>query len=62
MNEVVQKVTLKEWAASRFSQPPHEKTLRRWARELLIFPPPKKVGRTYYVEPTAEYMDYRRVS
>lgn len=34
-------------------------TLRRWCRTGKIYPAPKKHGRTYFVEETAEYVaDY----
>jgi hypothetical protein len=52
-----QKVTLEAWAAPRYCPPPSIKTLRRWARECRIFPAPEKVGRTYYVEPDARYIE-----
>jgi predicted site-specific integrase-resolvase len=32
-------------------------TLRRWVHEGLIQPPPKKIGKTYYVKPDAEYRE-----
>lgn len=54
------KVTLEEWASTRFNPPPNLDTLRRWARDLKIYPFPQKVGRTYYVEPDAEYRDLSR--
>jgi hypothetical protein len=56
------KITLRKWAESRYNPVPHDKTLQRWARDVLIIPPPEKVGRTYYVEPNAEYRDHKRVS
>lgn len=58
----MKKVTLQDWAREKYQPPPNKDTLRRWARDSKIFPPPEKVGRTYYVEPTAEYIDYRHVS
>lgn len=54
---MAKKITLEAWAAPRWSPPPSIKTLRRWARECRIFPPPEKVGRTYYVDPEARYID-----
>jgi hypothetical protein len=45
---------------SKYAPPPNLDTLRRWARDLKIFPFPQKVGRTYYVEPDAEYRDHRQ--
>lgn len=57
---MTQKITLEEWAKRRYSEPPNVDTLRRWARELKIFPFPVKHGRTYYVDPSAEYKEHRR--
>jgi hypothetical protein len=54
-----QKITLDEWAKRKYSPPPNVDTLRRWARDMKIFPFPQKVGRTYYVDPNAEYKDRR---
>lgn len=52
--------TLESWAAKRYGEAaPSIHTLRRWARDAKIFPLPKKHGRTYFVEETAEYIaDY----
>lgn len=50
------KVTLTTWAARHFEQPPVENTLRIWARQGRIVPTPVKIGRTYYVEPTAQHI------
>lgn len=54
------KITLEEWAKRHYQPPPNMDTLRRWARDLKIFPFPQKVGRTYYVQPDAEYRDHRQ--
>lgn len=54
---MTKKVTLEAWAAPRYDPPPSIKTLRRWARECRIYPAPEKVGRTYYVEKDARYID-----
>jgi hypothetical protein len=54
------KITLQAWAAPRYSPPPSIKTLRRWVREHRIFPRPELVGRTYYVDPDARYIDPRK--
>lgn len=54
---MTQKITLQAWAEPRYSPPPSIKTLRRWARECRIFPAPELVGRTYYVDPDARYID-----
>lgn len=51
------KITLEAWAAQLYDPPPSIKTLRRWARECRIFPAPQKIGRTYYCEPDARYID-----
>jgi hypothetical protein len=49
-------LTLPDWAKSRFgNNAPHIVTLRRWVREGRIFPIPKKVGKTWFVKPAAEY-------
>lgn len=50
------KVTLATWAASHFSPPPADRTLRLWVREGRIVPAPVKVGRSYYVDPAARHI------
>lgn len=50
------KVTLTTWAASHFSPPPADRTLRLWVREGRIIPAPVKVGRSYYVDPAARHI------
>ncbi|MDR5726732.1 MAG: excisionase [Terriglobia bacterium] len=52
--------TLETWAKRVYGDSaPSIHTLRRWARDAKIFPVPKKHGRTYFVEETAEYIsDY----
>ena len=50
------KITLAAWAAQEFDPPPAERTIRLWVREGRIVPPPLKIGRTYYVEPTARHI------
>ncbi len=51
-------LTLTDWAKARYGDAaPRLGTLRRWARESRIFPAPRKHGRTYYVQPDAEYLD-----
>lgn len=57
---MVAKITLEEWAKRHYQPAPNLDTLRRWAREMKIFPFPQKVGRTYYVDPNAEYRDFRQ--
>lgn len=49
-------VTLTEWATAMFSKVPHNNTLLRWVHEGRIQPQPKKVGREWWVRPTAEYV------
>lgn len=45
-----------EWAKAKFGEhAPHVNTLRRWVREGRIHPQPKKVGKTWFVKPHAEY-------
>lgn len=51
-------MTLEEWAAAVYgAQSPHIDTLRRWAREARIYPAAEKHGRTYFVTPSARYVD-----
>jgi hypothetical protein len=54
---VTKKIPLEEWAQARYEPPPSIHTLRKWARECRIFPLPEKVGRAYYVEQDARYID-----
>lgn len=49
-------VTLQEWAEATFSHPPHKHTLFRWANEGRIQPQARKIGRRWWVVPTAEYV------
>lgn len=60
MNAPKKLITLEAWAANIYGEhAPSIHTLRRWARNAKIFPIPKKHGRTYFVEETAEYIaDY----
>ncbi|QNK69473.1 excisionase [Variovorax sp. PAMC26660] len=50
------KITLAAWAAQQFDPPPAERTLRLWVREGRIVPAPLKIGRAYYVEPSARHI------
>lgn len=50
-------LTLQEWAARKFSKPPHVNTLRRWANDGLIIPQPVKFGREFHVKPDARYIE-----
>jgi len=52
-------ITLQAWAESIYGEAsPSLFTLRKWARNRNIVPPPRKHGRTYYVQPDAEYVSY----
>jgi predicted site-specific integrase-resolvase len=58
MNSIAQPkfVTLREWASIVFgTKPPHPNTLLNWVHAGRIQPAPKKMGRLWYVKPTAEY-------
>lgn len=46
-------LSLPLWAERRFDPPPAERTLRRWAKAGQIVPAPLKIGKTWYVQPTA---------
>jgi hypothetical protein len=50
------KVTLREWAASRYARVPHDNTLRTWAKNCWIFPVPEKHGRSYMVDEDARFI------
>lgn len=50
-------ITLAEWAESKFSQPYKKGTLWMWARTGRIYPPPEKIGRNWWVEPNAKYVN-----
>lgn len=52
-------LTLEEWAKQTYETPPTLNTLRRWAREGFIYPPPEKHGRSYFVSPSARYVEPR---
>lgn len=51
------KLSLEKWLIANFDPPPSMDTARRWVREGKIYPLPMKVGRAYYVEQDAEYVD-----
>jgi hypothetical protein len=53
------KITLPEWAAKNWSPPPTARTLATWASNGYIKPMPEKIGRTYYVQPDAKYIDQK---
>lgn len=53
-------IPVSEWAAEVFgAHKPHRTTLARWIENGLIRPMPRKVGRTYFCPPNAEYIDPR---
>jgi hypothetical protein len=53
-----QNLTLPVWAKNKFGDDsPHIVTLRRWVREGRIYPLPKKIGKTWFVVPNAEYLE-----
>lgn len=55
-------VTLEDWAKATYGErPPGIATLRRWARDARIYPAAVKHGRTYFVQPDAEYVDAARL-
>ncbi|WP_312939443.1 excisionase [Stutzerimonas balearica] len=52
-------LTLEEWAKQTYETPPTLNTLRRWARDGFIYPAPEKHGRSYFVSPSARYIEPR---
>lgn len=51
-------IPVSEWAVLVFGEhKPHPSTLLRWIHDGKIKPQPKKIGRTYFVAPTAEYVE-----
>lgn len=54
---MTKKITLEAWANAQFDPPPCAETRRRWVRGLRIWPRPLLIGRQYYVDPQAEYID-----
>ena len=55
-----QYVTLKEWAGSKFNEPPSIATLRAMVKADKFHPPAVKIGKAYYVEPGAKVVDPNR--
>lgn len=54
---MVRKVLLSEWAKDEFGEPiPGITTLNKYAKNGMIFPPPVKVGRSWRVEKTANFV------
>lgn len=54
------KITLKRWAAENFDPAPCVNTLRNWVKQGRIAPAPVFIGRAYWVEATARYIEDRR--
>ena len=53
-----QLIPVSNWASAVFGEHrPHANTLLRWIQNGRIKPQPKKVGRTYFCRPNAEYVD-----
>lgn len=51
-------IPLADWSELTFGdKKPHRNTLAKWVSDGLIRPYPKKIGRTYYVDPNAECVD-----
>jgi len=51
-------IPLSAWAEEMFGEhAPHRNTLYNWRRGGWIVPAPIKIGRRYFVEPTAVYAD-----
>ncbi|MEB0076105.1 excisionase [Pseudomonas sp. CCI3.2] len=50
------KITLEKWGDNNFDPSPKVNTLRKWARDGYIYPAPIKHGRSYYVDPAAQYL------
>lgn len=49
-------VPLMQWGMSKFpTKPPHRNTLLKWTHEGRIHPQPEKVGKCWFVAPSAEY-------
>lgn len=54
--ETTPNIDLLTWAKATFGEKAqHINTLRRWARDGRIIPLPTKVGKTWFVVPTAKY-------
>jgi len=48
-------MTLHQWAGAMFAKAPHKNTLLRWVHEGRIQPQPEKIGRLWFVKPSAVY-------
>lgn len=51
-------ISLEKWAQRVLDPVPSIYTLRRMAKDCRIVPAPQKVGRSYYVEESAQLVDY----
>lgn len=52
-------VTLETWANDTYGDDaPCMNRLRRWAREARIYPAPVKHGRSYFLQPNAQYLPF----
>lgn len=47
------KITIDEWAAKNYSQPPSHWVLGQWRRTGQILPTPERVGRQWFVDENA---------
>lgn len=53
-----QLIPVSNWALAIFGDhQPHRNTLRNWIKNGRIRPLPRKIGRTYFCKPDAEYVD-----
>jgi len=51
-------ISLETWLQATYGEDaPSINTARRWCREDRIFPIPQKHGRSYFVEPDAQYTE-----
>lgn len=51
-------VPIRVWAEMMFGEhAPHKNTLRNWINSGRIHPRPRKIGRSWYVQPDAEYVE-----
>ncbi|WP_322629950.1 excisionase [Halothiobacillus sp.] len=53
-------ITLEQWLARTFEEPPAMDTARRWCRDGKIQPAPKKIGRSFFLQPDAEHVQNDR--
>lgn len=51
------RISLVLWAGQQFDPAPTDRTLRRWAKAGQIVPAPLKIGKTWYVEPSARHIE-----